>query len=80
MNANYPGFQPFNLGVESRSPGRVRLGKTYRDRASGAFAQNRANVHARGDWSRDGGEFPSGTCNGKRTQALRNRPSKKRSK
>lgn len=50
-------------------------GKTKKDRANGAAAQNAANKAERAAYDRDGNAkasgFPWHTCNGKRTQALR---------
>ena len=79
-SSKYPGNQPFNLDIKPTGRGKARTGKTQRDKSLGNKAQNRMNVQARGDWSRDGGSFPSGTCNGKKTQALRNRTTKRGSR
>lgn len=56
--------------------------KTIRDRARGAHRRNQENKAARAEWSREvkasagsrntkAIEFPSHTCNGKKTRALR---------
>lgn len=52
---------------------RIRVGKTKRDRDNGAAARNAQNKAARVVWRNDPNEkvFPIGTCNGKRTRALR---------
>ena len=47
---------------------RMRLGKTKKDRASGAHERNRNNKLERDRWAKDGGKFPSHTCNGKRNR------------
>ena len=45
---------------------KVRVGKTARDKKSGAWARNATNKLARASWS-NGAEkqFPAHTCNGK---------------
>lgn len=49
-----------------------RIGKTKRDRASGAHDRNYANKLARADWNRNinasQSNFPYETCNGKRNR------------
>lgn len=52
--------------VESSNFDRMRVGKTQRDHASGAWARRMENQDARGEWSRNGGAFPGHTCNGRR--------------
>ena len=47
-----------------------RRGKTDRDRHQGVLAQNESNKMERAEWSRNGGTFPSHTCNGKRNRRL----------
>lgn len=53
----------------------MRKGKTSRDRANGAFQQNAQNKAARAAWcqssNRTQAGFPSHTCNGKKSRALR---------
>jgi hypothetical protein len=58
-----------------------RLGKTARDKTSGAWARGPQNVKARGAWSSEthrgrskGTVFPLETCNGRKSRALK-RPS-----
>lgn len=52
--------------VSSFALDRVRAGKTRRDHRSGAWARRLANQDARGEWSRNGGAFPTHTLNGHR--------------
>jgi hypothetical protein len=55
-------------------------GKTRKDKAAGAFAQNAANKAERAEWVRTTAsianwkgnpKFPTHTCNGRKTQALK---------
>lgn len=51
-----------------------RIGKTGRDKANNQHGRNRANKDARVAWQKDRNpkaEFPLGSCNGKKTRALR---------
>lgn len=64
--------------VETRDPfaeRRVRNGKTRKDRENGNHKRNHENKQARGTWCQDtkarAESFPSHTCNGKRSVALR---------
>ena len=43
-----------------------RVGKTHKDRNSGAKARNYTNKMQRASWCKDGGDFPFSTCNGKK--------------
>jgi hypothetical protein len=66
----------------------MRHGKTARDAAAGAPKRDAANKSLRADWSREthrgrakGTQFPSETCNGRESQALKaqhvcNRPAR----
>lgn len=47
--------------------------KTKRDRANGAQSRNAQNKALRSEWQKNGktnNDFPTYTCNGKRTRAL----------
>lgn len=50
----------------------VRVGKTEKDRKSGSWGQRFSNREQRNSWLKNGGPFPSGSCNGKK-----NRPKKR---
>ena len=63
---------------------RIRSGKTQKDRNDGAFKRNADNKTLRDDWlqknrGKNGNPtpFPTHTCNGHRTRALRARPAKR---
>ena len=43
-----------------------RVGKTKKDRNSGAKARNYNNKMVRATWCKEGGDFPISTCNGKK--------------
>ena len=69
--SKFPQDQPFNV-APLKNKGRVRHGKTAKDKALGCQAQNEANKAARAAWCRgDESVFPVGTCNGKKSRALR---------
>lgn len=60
-------FLQVNLGSRRLGgPSLPRLGKTRKDRASGAAARRLTNLEERAAWSREGGTFPGHTCNGHR--------------
>jgi hypothetical protein len=48
-----------------------RVGKTKRDKASGAWARRFTNRALRVEWQHNGGQFPLNVCNGKRSRALK---------
>lgn len=71
---NFPSQQPSPFPPASGpcGGGKIRFGKTRRDREAGNQQQNHQNKIARARWSRGDDEvFPSGTCNGKKSRALR---------
>ncbi|MGI0012908.1 MAG: hypothetical protein ACREBU_05625 [Nitrososphaera sp.] len=45
--------------------GRIRVGKTFKDKKSGKWLRNKQNIALRGIWSHEGGNFPAFTCRGK---------------
>jgi len=49
---------------------RCRIGKTQKDRATGAQNRAYANRQARADWQNNGGTFPYANCNGKRNRTV----------
>lgn len=60
-------FLQVNLGSKRLSgPPMPRIGKTRRERASGASARRFSNQEQRAAYSREGGVFPVHTCNGHR--------------
>lgn len=68
-----------NVSTDFFADRRIRKGKTAKDRSTGAHAANRTNKEARASWQNEvtggsrGGlvsQFPSGTCNGKRSRTL----------
>lgn len=63
---------------------RIRTGKTHKDRVEGAFKRNEDNKQLRANWNKENAgargnptPFPTHTCNGHATRALRARPSKR---
>jgi hypothetical protein len=57
--------------ADERHP-RPRIGKTAKDKKRGVLLQNTHNKDVRSEYYRYSvGEFPSWTCNGKKTRALR---------
>ena len=57
-------------------------GKTKKDKLNGCMERSLHNKNARAEWQQDssarGSHFPLDTCNGKRSQKLKNKKAKKR--